>query len=101
MDPRKKLRTLKQSGPIRISDHIRDWYIHPTSSQPLTEAEIDYVEKYEMVARHWVRGERFLYDGDDEIPEMSDAFFAMSQYAAIADNNANQKAQGQKQPFDF
>ena len=102
MDSRKKLRTAKQSGPIRFSDRIQKWYLDGPGSIALSEAEWEYIEKYEKVDRGWIKGERFLYDETgDEIPEMDTAFFAIDQYSKIADSNAKQRSQGTKQSYDF
>ena len=85
----KKIRSERESGPLRFSDRIRNWFIY---GEPLqSELEIDYIDKF-FQAKYWPSlAEKFLYRNGDPIPEMINAFFAMNQYNAIRENKGGGK----------
>jgi hypothetical protein len=77
----KKIRSERESGPLRFSDRIRNWFIdrYPLES----ETELDYIDKY-FQAKYWpALAEKFLYRDGQPLPEMINAFFAMRQYDGL------------------
>ena len=77
----KKIRSERESGPLRFSDRIRNWFIdhYPLES----ETELDYIDKY-FQAKYWpTLAEKFLYRDGQPLPEIINAFFAMRQYDGL------------------
>ncbi len=95
MGRRKKIRTEKQSGPLRHSDRIRNWFVY---NDPLeSELELDYIDKF-FQAKYWPSlAERFLYRDGEQLPEMTNAFFAMTQYDSIRTAKQQQEQEQQRQ----
>lgn len=99
---KKRIRTDKESGPIRISDHIFDWFVY--GDRQLTESEGEYIELFNRLELS--HGNDLVYkDGNGELlPEILDAMI----YIKIYSNKAGEYAKpgesakpGQKQWFDI
>ena len=95
---KKVIRSDKESGPIRISDHIYEWFIR--GDVILTPAEIDFVHRFEKAV--YVHDTSVYKNKDgEEYPEIWNGVRAMIGYKMEHDARNKEIQQGERQPFDL
>jgi hypothetical protein len=95
---KKGIRSDKESGPIRISDHIYEWFIR--GEQLLTPSEVDFIERYEKVIYAHDTSVYKNKDGE-EYPEIWNGIRAMIGYKFESNARRQEIQQGQRQSFDL
>ncbi len=95
---KKGIRSDKESGPIRISDHIYEWFLR--GDQLLTPSEVDFIDRFHKVYYFHDLSVYKNKDGED-YPEIWNGIYAMLGYKFEADNRKQEIQQGQRQPFDL
>jgi hypothetical protein len=99
---KKVIRSDKESGPVRISDHIYEWFIGG-GEQLLAPSEVDFIERWEKV---FLCRDLSVYknkDGED-YPEIWNGIKAMFGYQKESENQppkAPKATEGPKQWFDL
>jgi len=89
---RKKIRNDRQSGPLRFSDHIRDWFLDGKKLK--SDLEVEFVEAY-FKTKYWPPLiERIMFRDGEELPEITTALFAMKGYDELAEYERSRKQSG-------